>query len=197
MKIENITPFDSEHLRAIAQKVASDELDPHQRNGITIHFVTRKGKTQAAKRARTIGYYRRRVGVVPEGLLFNQAIVTIPLTAGKLQPVSTAQHTALLLAHEFAEMRGLSHDKMRTPRYFSRGNWIDFYRWAENFPLQLKAPSVVSPVDVIGSKLSNAMKRRKSAATRHKRASTILKKWDRKVKYYEKQLALRGTTPCA
>ena len=187
MKIVNLTQYDSQQLRAIAQRVAENELDPDQRRGVRIHFVIAKTRSVEAREARSRSYYRRAVGQLPPGLKFNQAIINIGRNAFSMPPRTMVRMIALRLAHEFAEMRGLTHVQMRTPRYFFKDGWSELYAWADAFLLQPKVKLTITPVDKANLLLKRAYARRKTAATRFKRATTLLKKWDRKVKYYEKR----------
>jgi len=137
MRINNRTPFSSAVLRTIAQRVIENELDPEQRQGVTVHFTVRGSRTTAARRARHAGFRRRTIGPLPPRLKYNQAIVRIALQRSLDTPKLAAMFTAHDLAHEFAEMRGMNHKQMRTPRYFYRKGWEQFVEWAKEFPLTL------------------------------------------------------------
>lgn len=202
MRIVNLTPFDSARLREIARLVADRELDPNHRNGITIHFVTAKARDKRSRKARSAGFYRRIVLPIPSGLKYNQAIVTIPRKPALANPERAAMNAALLLAHEFAEMRGLAHVAMRTPRYFFRDNWQEHYEWAKALPLVLapvapKPVGVVVAIDNFARKLQHCMTRRAICEAKEKRAATLRKKWDRKVKYYERKVKIAQSTASA
>ena len=188
MKVNNLTKFDTARLREIAQRVAEAELEPHQRAGMTVHFLIRKARGTEANRARRDCFYRRAVGVLPEGLRYNQAIVSIPGDAATFDSGRRAAQTALLLAHEFAEALGLRHENMRSKRYDWKDGWTDFYGWAYDLPIILKAPKAApSPDDVKSKKLTHARAMHKRALTRAKRAASIVKRWERRIRYYEKQ----------
>lgn len=196
MKINNLTPFDSSRLREIAMEVARRELDSSARNGIIVYFITRKSHTADTQRARLHGYYRRVQGRLPVGLKYNVAIVTISKDEGTRCPRATAQSTALLLAHEFAEMRGLSHEAMRTPRYFFRDNWVELYSWADALPLVLAAVKRKGR-PTTDKKMDHALQMVQKWATKTKRDLTMLKKWQRKYKGYQRKLAATPATPVA
>jgi hypothetical protein len=194
MKIHNLTPFSTERLRVIAQRVIEAELEPETRKGITVHFVPNRSHKNEAYRARRDGFGRRAIDSVPAGLRYNQAIVRMPIQAAVRNPVHYAKQTAMLLAHEFAEMRGLSHESMRNApgRYFFRGNWDQFYAWAGSLPLELTPRKVKSGPD---AKLAHVERMLRLATTREKRAKTIRQKWQRKQSYYVKKLAAMKVSP--
>jgi hypothetical protein len=190
MRINNVTPFDTEVLRKIAQEVAERELDPDQRAGITVHFTVAKSRRAESREARRDGFYRRAQGKVPPRLKFNQAIVIIRQHRAAHDPKLYAMYAAHDLAHEFAEMRGLHHEQMKTPRYMYRAGWTDWYAWAEQYPLTFKAkPMKRSREDTIGDKLEHAEDRLKNAQRKERLAVTIRKKWQAKVRHYQKELA--------
>lgn len=189
MKIINSTPFSTGRLREIAQRVADQELESGQRAGVTVHFTVSGSRRKEAYRARTFGFNIRQSGPRVSGLKYNQAIVLIRKQRALDSPASQAGVVALQLAHEFAEMLGLTHENMRGPRYSFVGNWEEFYRWAWELPLVLEPKK--PPVDrrvLVERKLANARARLKQARTREKRAITLRKKWERRVAYFAKTL---------
>jgi len=199
MKIKNSTPVETSVLRALANIVAKGELEPQQRPHVTVHFAVWKGRSPEARKARRMGYSLRASGHVPPGLKFNQALVTIAVSRIERDPKLAAQIVAHDLAHEFAEMQGYTHEQMRGPLYFYKGNWTEHYEWAKDYPLVLKPKKVrakPAPMEVVGKKLDHAQKRLANALRKERLAVTIRKKWETKVKYYHRQWTC-GTTPPA
>jgi hypothetical protein len=188
MKIVNSTPFDTARLREIAQRVAEQELDPNQRRGITVHFTVTKSRTKEAYRSRRLGFYVRQRGPLVPGLKYNQAIVDIHKSRAIENPVQHAAYVAHELAHEFAEMCGYTHEQMRSPRYLYREGWEKQVEWTKDFPLLLKAKPVKPDRSaVIQTKLAHCKARLEKARSREKRATTIRKKWETRVRYYVKK----------
>lgn len=196
MRINNVTPYSTERLREIAQRVAEAELDSNQRNGITVHFTVAKSRSKDSYQARRRGYYSRQSGAPVPGLKFNQAIVTIRRRNFEHSSTLAAQYVAHDLAHEFAEMLGYTHEQLHSPRYFYRDGWLNFYEWAAELPLVLQPkPPKPDRQAIATDKLANATARLKTALTREKRAVTIRRKWERKIKYYQKQIAAGASAP--
>lgn len=97
---------------------------------------------------------------------------------------------AHVIAHELAHTRGMRGEYImrHSARYGRVGTWRTIYAWAETLPLERKAKATpkVIPID---SKLTHAERMLKAALTREKRATTIRKKWQRKVLYYSNKVA--------
>ena len=92
------------------------------------------------------------------------------------------------VAHELAHTRGVGHAAMRgTAQYRRVGSYRTIYAWAEQLPLEVK-PKKVTKVTP-DAKLAHAQKMLKAALTREKRATTLRKKWEAKLKYYSKKAA--------
>ena len=94
---------------------------------------------------------------------------------------------ALVIAHELAHTRGLKHDMMNSCATYGRVNgYRELYAWAYSLPLEQKV--VKSTKATPDKKLAHAEKMLKTATTREKRATTLRKKWETKVKYYTRRL---------
>ena len=65
------------------------------------------------------------------------------------------------------------------------------YAWANSLPLERKVTksTKVTP----DKKLAHAQSMLKAAMTREKRATTLRKKWETKVKYYNNRISKEGT----
>jgi hypothetical protein len=95
---------------------------------------------------------------------------------------------AAIVAHELAHTRGLKHDMMNgCATYGLTGRWRELYAWAEALPLEIKL-KVSKHKPGPDLKLIHSEKMLKAAMTREKRAVTLRKKWQGKVRYYSQKL---------
>lgn len=93
-----------------------------------------------------------------------------------------------VITHELAHTRGVRHETMRgNPRYRRIGNYQKIYAWGETLPLEKAQPKVQVRLTV-DKKLSHTKAMLKAALTREKRATTLRKKWEARVKYYTKRV---------
>jgi len=95
---------------------------------------------------------------------------------------------AMVVAHELAHTRGMRDEYMmrHSSKYGRVGNYKERYAWANDLPLeQVEKKSKKKPVD---QKLAHVRAMLKAARTREKRATTLRKKWEAKVKYYTKRI---------
>jgi hypothetical protein len=102
---------------------------------------------------------------------------------------------AMVIAHELAHTRGAKDEyQMRHSAKYGRvGSYKTIYAWANDLPLEVvEKKSKVKPVD---AKLTHAQKMLKAAFTREKRATTLRKKWEAKVKYYTKRVDMPVVEP--
>ena len=95
---------------------------------------------------------------------------------------------AHVIAHELAHTRGLKHDMMNSCATYGRvGRWRELYSWAEALPLEIK-PKTVKQRPQADAKLAHCNEMLRLAFTREKRAVTLRKKWQGKVRYYSQKL---------
>jgi len=102
---------------------------------------------------------------------------------------------ARTIAHEFAHMQGQNHKQMSV-RYGWRGT--EQWRWAEKYPIRVKTPKAkvaVSKATQIEKKLLHAQKCLKRSEFRAKLLANSLRKWRRKVRYYERLSAALPRPP--
>ena len=199
--LKNHTRWRNEDLRAIVQKVLDEELNPDQRNHVTIHIVPRRARrTSEIRASRTAGYIQRRVGHLPPGLKYNQGIVTMrqPASSGKM----AREQLALLVAHECAEMRGLDHGRgdnaMRSPRYFFKPGWKDRYAWATALPLRpQEQPPKPTREKTWSMDLKTAEARLADWTRRERLAGNRKRKWTLRIKRLKAKLALAPTALAA
>lgn len=110
------------------------------------------------------------------------------------KPIELVDKTdfAHVIAHELAHTRGLDHARMNSCATYGRvGRWRELYAWAEQLPLEVK-PRIVRKAPAPDEKLAHCQSMLKAAVTREKRAVTIRKKWQTKIRYYEKRVAAMG-----
>ena len=98
------------------------------------------------------------------------------------------------IRHELAHSRGLDHDRMNSCATYGRvGRWREIFAWAESLPLEVvEKKSKKVPVD---AKLAHVRSMLRAAMTREKRATTLRKKWEVKLKYYTKRAATPPSEP--
>lgn len=111
--------------------------------------------------------------------------VRLPKSTAMVDKVDFAH----VIAHELAHTRGLDHRRMNSCATYGRvGRWRELYAWANNLPLEVKLKTAkMRPAPV--AKLAHCQRMLKAAMTREKRATTLRKKWETKVKYYSKKMA--------
>lgn|GEM_PF-6929522 len=206
MKIINKTAWPTSQLRPITQRVAASDLDIAHRKQLIVTFEYR-GRNRCLGRG-TLGHSPRqpasRVWVYLERpefirragkgwcgrggcgtpyrahhLVVDHAFEVIP-TAIEL----SGPQIAAVLAHEFQHNLGRGHRQMH-PKYL--GDDYTPWSWASNVTLPKK--KVPSGSEVAEKKLAHAEKMLRQAQTRSKRAATILKKWQRRVRTMERRAA--------
>jgi len=100
-------------------------------------------------------------------------------------PVLQVATFAAVISHEMAHNHGVPHRNMAPGLRYCRP--LDWARDRE-LPVRTKGKPKPTPDD----KLTHAMRMQKAAATRARRATTILKKWDRRVRLYQSKIAAGG-----
>lgn len=206
MKVRNETTWRTDHLRAILQRAAEIELEPAQRKRLIVTVSYTRGHYSSG-----CAFVRGRHATVriahpqSRGRRFSKWVKVSdddPRPArcrwsdgngdsGKVvrefAPPDTrelVQHFALVAVHEFAHIRGMHHDTMPS-RYKWHGKWREYVAWATTFPLEVK-PVKVAAKPTVDDKLAHVLKMKRLAETRVKRATTILKRWKARERYYLK-----------
>lgn len=179
MKIINRTIWNTAHLKAILQRAAEQELEPGKRAQLVVTIEYTRG-----------GYSS---GCAYVGGRHATVRVRHPESRSARRgrgPLDAEQHDELLhriasvAVHEFAHIRGMQHAQM--PAYYSwRGGWREYVKWVEGMPLDVQAPKV-SAKPSADDKLAHVLKMKARAETRVKRATTILKRWRARERYYLK-----------
>jgi len=116
MRIDNATHWRSDHILAIARRVAETELDPAKRKHYTIR----------------VRYGHRGAWTSGHAAYFGSSC---QVNVGK-DAVDTV-NLAHTIAHEMAHSRGVRHPAMRgSVRYRYVNGWRDFYAWASAMPVE-------------------------------------------------------------
>jgi hypothetical protein len=115
MKIVNHTQYNTKQLKAVAMRVAQDELNPEQRKLIVIHFHYKRQHGNRADRfgRRVETKHLKQWNLSKVGLRYNSFCVNVHRRASRIE----RDYVGVQLAHEMAECRGLRHADMRHPRY--------------------------------------------------------------------------------
>jgi predicted metal-dependent hydrolase len=97
---------------------------------------------------------------------------------------------AMVIAHELAHTRGARDEYMmrHSARYGRFGSYRQIYAWANELPLEVR-PKVTTTRPAPDAKLAHCQRMLKAALTREKRATTLRKKWETRVRYYAKKIA--------
>ena len=170
MKLHNSTHWQTRDLRAILLRVAADELADTDRQ-----------RWQQRNLNVTVVYSR---GHHSGCAWLKSTSMRLMLPKAVVHPVEFAW----LCAHELAHIRGQRHDQMTgdvmhfTPSARAR------YAWATDYPIRRRETQTAQrPGDE--QKHQHAIGRLALAVTRRKRAATIERKWQRRVRYYERKMA--------
>jgi hypothetical protein len=180
--LENKTHWRTADLRRIAQRVCREEF-PRERFGdrwrqmrLVVGY-NRAGSGSSSGHA----YYGGRTAYVnvPSGNVGKGNV-------GHVNPVDFAH----VVAHEFGHCKGLRHGRMpphmESTRWGQRSDYIrQHFAWAAALPIRKVEPKrKVRPA--ADEKLAHAERMLARAVTREKRAATLRKKWQAKVRYYGK-----------
>jgi len=218
MKIVNHTRWRTADIRAVAMRVAQEELDPRQTRAIVIEVFTKNAK--GARRDRWTRTAKAPVSRHEVGLTYNYFTLTMPAvrpSVMKLTPEKREQFLAALwrtradyrgviLAHEMAECRGKKHADMHgRARYGYRSKsgsyWHDILA---PMPMHWDPPKRVeresaSPAEKAQQAQGRAMQRLAKAqlmvktwTRRHKYATTYLRKWTRRLRALERHHGEKG-----
>jgi hypothetical protein len=181
MRIQNSTHWRSEDIETLVRRIAKDEWDfTLVRTRVRVKYLRKNGHA--------LGWcFYGRVHI----------ILNLPRTG----PVDVVQ-LAHTIAHEFGHARGLKHAEMHMPpgRYDYATGWRDYYAWATAFQIREKEAKL-KPTSVarVETKVAETEKRIAHWQSKVKRATTFLRKYNRRLRYLEsRQAALRhkeGTNP--
>ena len=174
MKVVNYTRWNTKHLRAIAVRVAMAELTPQQRKRLIVTVKYNRGGKRHAYSSGWCGYGSMRPRIM--------------VPSGNVDKADFAH----VVAHELCHAKGWHHrDFSGVPRWNRVGNWREFYAWAETMPLEVQAPKPkVKPTT--DAKIDHIQKMIARWVSKQKRATTGVKAWTRRLKYYERKKAAQS-----
>lgn len=173
VKIKNTTHWRTRDLRRIATRVVREELPRERFNdrarGYTVY----------------VGYNRggpRSDGSCSGNAPYHGNWCTVNVPSGCVDPVDFAH----VLGHELGHSKGLHHGHM-PPHQGRRGDYSEaHYAWAKALVIA-KQPVKKRMRPSVDNKLAHAERMVKLATTRAKRAATLLKRWQQKVRYYSRR----------
>ena len=176
MRIINSTHWRTDQIAALIRRVAQDELDAGQ-----------------LKHARVYVKYRRQNEYISGNCTYGtmrhpRVYMTLFLPRTGSVPLPHMAHT---IAHELAHAKGLKHrDMNKTNRYGWVKGWEERYAYANEFPIEAKPVKAKPTLDDKRQKaLKQAQQKIAEWTTKHKRAATTLKKWQKQAKAIERRLA--------
>ena len=178
MKIINNTYWRTDHLRAIAMRIAKEELETEKRKVAVITFNPARQQRSCSGHAQIGGRY---------------AWVNVPTRS---DPSGWIVDLAKVTAHEMAHLHGKSGERWmrRSTKYGRRGNsqYREFYAWANDMPLERKPTNKKKPkptgAEHSEKRLSDIDALLELWETKKRRAETYLKKYRKQRRYYEKRL---------
>ena len=170
MKIKNETHWRTKDLRAFATRVARLELKPDHAKRYTVH-VNYGGRGESCS-----GH-----------AYCNSNACYVHVSSVSIDRIDFAY----VLAHEMAHSRGLRHKDINgLSRYDRVGKYRERYAWADNLPLEKKiAKPKKTTAEKADLKIVNCFEKINTWGTKAKRANNAIRKWKRKLKYYEKRKA--------
>lgn len=184
MKIENTSRFQTGDIRRLVVAVARREgyTDGDYLRKLTVEVKDRaKGKRRPARGQAIVGYKRERVDFEN-----SSGAIVVERVRGqwirlKLAPGAEVTKVASIIRHEMAHNFGATHDKMGPDML-----WCTPLEWAAAFPLRLKTPRVRIAATPI-AKLGHAEKMLKRSRTRERLATTVRKRWEKRVRYFQRR----------
>jgi len=91
---------------------------------------------------------------------------------------SEVERFSQIFIHELGHNRVLHHDEML-------GSWKIDCKWARDFKVNIRENKPKIKRDLKQDRYDNAKNKVKELMTKIKRNNTLLKKWEKKVRYYE------------
>lgn len=194
MKIVNHTRWRTADIRAVAERVASEELNPEQAKALVIEVFTK-----GANGARRDRWTRTAATPVKNraGLRFNYFTLTMPAVTPERakfrnetlevyahrQWTSRAAYRGIILAHEMAECRGKQHADLKGCTrygYRPRGSKGCYWDFLAQMPMRWDPP--VKKVREAPTPLAVAVKKRAAQDARRQQAEAKIVEWTRKQK---------------
>jgi len=181
VKITNTSLYLTRNLRRIVARVAAEELTSEQRAGIiSVRFETRRGSRKGPCTSVAVGRTDNKTA---------RCAVSLP------EQSTEPEYVAVALARAFAEAKGVSQRQMQeVKRYGFKTGWHTFYSSVVDIPITKRAPRIkarpTSFAKLVHGK-QNAEARVREWERKQKLATTKLKVWRAKVRYYDRKLEKR------
>jgi len=182
MKIINKTKWQTKHLRAFVSKVAQDELEPEKRKRVIVAFVPARQQRGCTGYAYVGG---------------RSCQINVPT---KSDPAQWKRSLASTIAHELAHLHGHKGERWmrRSKRYGYTKHTGERYAWADAMPLEEKPAQLkpkATPAEKAEAKRKATEKLIKQWETKEKRAKWFLRKYRKRLRYYERRLAAMPSAP--
>jgi hypothetical protein len=178
MNIVNKTRVNAKQLGALIRAVAVEELwTPDDIEQLRIRVVYRR---------RTYG----RPDNHPGGYAYYDSYRMCLKFVRGVQPDPVG--TAKTIAHELAHCKNVQHRNMNNNRYGWKPGWRETWAWVVKYPLEmLPDRETVKPSksEKASKDIERCQKALEDWQRKAKLAATKLRKWKRKLDYYEKKLA--------
>jgi hypothetical protein len=173
MRILNKTDWRTDHLRAFVSRIAAVELNADQRKCLVVHVsYTRPGARWLRAKTGSSGY-----------AYYGGRHAYIRIHKDEPDKIDLA----FVIAHELAHVRGMRHRLMRGSVLYDRVPGMrEHYAWAEAMPLE-KRPEKPKAVVAPDAKLNHARAMLAVNESKLKRYTTLVKKWRKRVQYYERR----------
>jgi hypothetical protein len=183
MKLVNKTNLDTKQLKAFIRRVAKAEFfAPADIKKLQVRAIhRRRSSCWADDQVSGYAYY----GVPKMILKFVKDVMP-----DKVQMAKTT-------AHELAHTQNVKHGSaMRNNRYGWKPGWREIWAWAAELPLTLKTPVEKPSRDrKVLEKLTHSLKMAVVWGRKVHLAKTKQKKWEKKARYYEKQIVKAAAPP--
>jgi hypothetical protein len=163
LRIENLTHWRTDHLRALVARVAQEELDPKKRRTYKVVVGYNRGRGRGGYSSGHAMYHG------------STAYVNVPTdVVDRVDFVHT-------VAHEIAHSRGMHHRMMSGSRRYNRvPEYREFYSWAAELPLERQVAPVKTRAKRLEVASASADKMVAKWTRRLKLAKTMLHKWERR-----------------
>lgn len=173
MKLKNATHWNTRDLRRIAARVVREELPRARFNDRAKAYTIYVGYNRGGRESN---------GSCSGHAAYHGNSCTVNVPSGYVDPVDFAY----VLGHEIGHSKGLHHGRMAPHHEHRTAYALNHYAWAKMLTVARRAVKKKAR-PTVDAKLAHAERMLKQAATRAKRATTLLKRWQQKVRYYGTQ----------